>query len=279
MPPVKDLSGQQFGNFLVHEKVAAPEHIKHKCAYWRCSCLLCGRSDVVLSSASVRGSSQVSCGCFQESLKHGMVGTRTYNSWLSMQSRCKSHPHYVQKGITVCPEWSNFRSFLQDMGVAPSESHTIDRIDSLEGYYPENCRWATVLEQGQNKQNNHVICVEEDCFTIAEWARRTGLSPQRICARISRGWSGQDAVTQPLGTRLIKVSDAAVKRGAEKRSRTWNVTSPDGKTFQVVNLKKFCEENGLSSSCMVQVAKGTYQKYKGWRCTKITNSTDARSNR
>lgn len=40
--------------------------------------------------------------------------------------------------------------------------HTLDRIDSSQGYSRENCRWATAREQAHNRRNNRdTPCVYE----------------------------------------------------------------------------------------------------------------------
>lgn len=69
-----------------------------------------------------------------------------------MRVRCGLVPHslshnhkknYVDKGITVCSEWSkSFETFYRDMGDKPPE-YQLDRIDGKKGYYKENCRWVT----------------------------------------------------------------------------------------------------------------------------------------
>lgn len=89
---------------------------------------------------------------------HGLSGTPTYSTWCGMLQRCynpnsSAYKWYGAKGITVCKEWrEDFVSFFQDMGERPSEM-TLDRIDSSKGYFKENCRWTTMLEQQNNRTN------------------------------------------------------------------------------------------------------------------------------
>jgi len=85
------------------------------------------------------------------------IPTKTYNTWQNMKKRCHYKKHHKYKdyggrGIIVCTRWFNsFNNFKTDMGERP-ENTTIDRIDNDQGYYLDNCRWASPKQQANNKR-------------------------------------------------------------------------------------------------------------------------------
>ncbi len=107
---------------------------------------------------------QRSCGCeWPERLsarnqKHGMYGTRAYEAWNGMLDRCRNPKlrfwsRYGGRGITVCERWLLFENFVADMGM-PLPGLTLDRMDNDGNYEPSNCRWATRVQQRNNRSDS-----------------------------------------------------------------------------------------------------------------------------
>ncbi len=83
--------------------------------------------------------------------------TPEHNAWRHMWNRClkiehKQYNYYGGRGIKVCSDWKDFELFLNDMGLRPSDKHSLDRINNDGDYKPSNCRWATAKQQAKNRR-------------------------------------------------------------------------------------------------------------------------------
>lgn len=118
------------------------------------TCTLCG-SNKERSSYHVVHKLYGNCEC---KLNHNMSRTSIYERWKSMKARCyneksAAYPDYGGRGITICDRWKeNFVNFYEDMGEPPTPKHQLDRINNDGNYEPENCRWATPLQNVNNQR-------------------------------------------------------------------------------------------------------------------------------
>lgn len=114
-----------------------------------------------------------------------MYGTPTYKSWSEMKSRC-DHPerstgHY--ENVSYCNRWSEFENFFEDMGVRPNGT-SLDRIDTNGNYEPNNCRWADIFTQENNRKNNVKYPIDGEMLTLNQIARKYGISRSNLANKI-----------------------------------------------------------------------------------------------
>lgn len=91
-----------------------------------------------------------------ESIRKPLIRT-----WKRMVARCHTatdtnYKHYGRRGISVCDRWRySYQNFEDDMLPTWKQGLTIDRYPDINGNYePGNVRWATWLEQCDNKRSS-----------------------------------------------------------------------------------------------------------------------------
>lgn len=148
-----DRTGMRYGRLRVLSGAGVGPNKKR---LWRCLCD-CG-GEIVVPSGSLATGNTRSCGCYhrEQITLHGGWKRSSYNTWRAMLRRCrnpedKDYPRYGARGITVCQEWQDYVRFVSDMG-EPEEGQTLDRIDNEQGYFKENCRWASGHIQAVNSR-------------------------------------------------------------------------------------------------------------------------------
>lgn len=100
--------------------------------------------------------------------------------WKNMISRCenpsdKSYRYYGARGITVCDEWKDrktFNDWAVSVGYKPGLS--IDRCDCTLGYSPDNCQWLPVKENSGKTRNTIFLTVNGITDSLRGWDKRLG---------------------------------------------------------------------------------------------------------
>jgi hypothetical protein len=206
------LDGKRFERLTVlrvHSVAKSPCGTKR--LKWLCRCD-CGNEHIVRGADLVNGLVR-SCGCLKDELArarlttHGHTGggkvSKEYNAWHHAKRRCSDPSEsqfcdYGGRGIRMCQRWADsFEAFLADMGPCQS-GKSLDRIDVDGHYEPDNCRWATRLEQMNNMRTSRYVVLDGKRMTVAEASRLRGIRSYLVYGRLKSGWSIERALSEPV---------------------------------------------------------------------------------
>lgn len=215
--------------------------------YYNCTCS-CGNTCVARWKNMVNGHKK-SCGCLQletvsalkamgeanraakktraEEAKKARVCKSSHplwSTWKKMLSRCYDPTHdswkyYGHRGISVCDRWvKDFWAFVEDMGDRPSGC-SLDRIDADGNYEPQNCRWATKLEQYSHVRNTppiRIASLRGKTAAVSDWCRVLGVSRNTVHKKMQKGDSAELAL---LTTYFNK---RALANGEKRSQELWD---------------------------------------------------------
>lgn len=200
--------GTRFGNLTV---IGFAGKIAGKyCHKVRCDC---GIEKTVSTLHLIYGHTR-SCGRHKQGpVKHGYSRKdgrpRLYNIWRHMIDRCgnernEEYHRYGGRGISVCESWKDYKFFMEwSLGHGYEDTLTIDRIDNNKGYCPENCRWATKLEQSHNREDNHWVIVNGERMVFKAMCDKYGIDQRTMRKRLEK-MTIEEALAKPVAHRPFR---------------------------------------------------------------------------
>ena len=190
------MAGEKFNRLTVISRYYKEGNKK---TLWLCKCD-CG-NEVIAEGYQIRKGYTKSCGCYvkEKFLKatttHHKRHTRLYGVYTAMKSRCnnpnnQAYNLYGGRGIKVCSEWeADFQTFYDwSLENGYKKGLTLDRIDNDKGYSPDNCRWATMEKQQNNRGNNKYIEIDGEVKTVSQFAKELNVPYGYLYSRYCRDY-------------------------------------------------------------------------------------------
>lgn len=195
--------GEVYGELTALEKVEGVNKSKgYYYTRWlfKCSCGKYKEIDVYLVQRTTRPSR--SCGCLNTTEKKRKYKTKSIKHyrqlktvWHGMMSRCYSdksvsYKNYGQRGIKVCSSWHDFTNFYNDMIDSYSPGLSLDRRENNKDYTPKNCKWATRIEQSNNRRTNVIV----EGMPAKKWCQENKVSYSQFMHYRHRGSMNVDEI-------------------------------------------------------------------------------------
>ena len=155
-----------------------------------------------------------------------------------MRTRCfnVTHPtykNYGARGVSVSEEWvDSYDQFLKDMGPKP-EGMSLDRIDPNGNYCKENCRWADLLTQNNNRRKHLRFEYKGRIENLTSICRQENVEFLFVRKKVVAGESFQESIEEARSRGRVFFERAAIFGGAgnsarkttQKRNRRKNQSS------------------------------------------------------
>lgn len=142
--------------------------------------------------------------------RHGMYQTRLYHIWEGMKARCdrpscNGYEYYGAKGISYCSRWGSFENFYEDMGPSYRDGLSLERVNILGNYTPDNCEWVSKKEQSYNKSSSVLVTIDGITLCLSQWRDKFNLTNSMVYKRYARGELGYHLI-RPKSVKLIEGS-------------------------------------------------------------------------
>lgn len=84
------------------------------------------------------------------------------------------------------------------MGKCP-KGKTLERKENNKGYYPKNCKWATMKEQSRNRRNTRLVYINGIKKSLSDWCDIYNVNWFTIRDRLNSGMPPDKAFLIPIG--------------------------------------------------------------------------------
>jgi hypothetical protein len=116
-----------------------------------------------------------------------------------------THRDYVWASLLPL-DWNTYREFesyiLREVGLPPSDTHRLCRKDRSQGWVVDNLEWRTPREMAKTLDSTIIRRYRKRSLMLTEWSETCGIPYATVCARVSRGWPIQLAISIPPDQRF-----------------------------------------------------------------------------